>query len=288
LGKDVSELGHAGYDREVGEFIEQVVHSGQTCGLEHNFEIRASPIGSSPAGIPCETIPDRSPASWSSAWTSLSSTCWRNACAIAHKLEAIGRLAGGVAHEFNNLLTVINGYCEMLLFGSEEAQSPWHSEVAEIHRAGTRAAEVTRQLLAFSRRQMLSMQVIDLNQVLAGMVRMLRHIIGEDVALAIDAADDLGAIRADTGQLEQIIMNLAANARDAMPRGGTLTLSTANIDLALEDVDDTLGIPRGTMCAWPCVDDGWAMSPHTLEHLFEPFFTTKQVGQGTGLGLASL
>ena len=197
-------------------------------------------------------------------------------------MEAIGRLAGGVAHDFNNLLTVIAGYAEILLArdGGEELK--------EISRAAGQAAALTRQLLAFSRRQVLHPKVLDLNEIVAGMETMLHRIIGDDVSVGIKLAPDLAPVEADRAQIERVILNLAANARDAMPDGGALTIETANAD-----VDEQQVASHGDGTAGPHVllavsDTGHGMDEETSKHLFEPFFTTKTGGAGTGLGLATV
>ena len=205
----------------------------------------------------------------------------------AVKMEAVGRLAGGIAHDFNNLLTAIIGSADLLLEDLGPG-SVARDDVIEIRKAGERAAQLTRQLLAFSRRQPLTPRVIDVNALVAEMDRLLRRLIGEDVELRTVLAPDLGAVRADAGQLEQVIMNLAVNARDAMPRGGKLTIETANADL-----DEAYAREHVTTHAGPAVliavtDTGTGMDRETLAHMFEPFFTTKEVGKGTGLGLATV
>ncbi len=207
----------------------------------------------------------------------------------AQKMEAVGRLAAGIAHDFNNLLTVINGYTELLLSrpegaGGEEARA----RVAGIRKAGERAAGLTRQLLAFSRQQAMEPRVLDLNAVVAELEPLLRRMVGEDVEIAATLARDLGAVRADPGQLGQVLMNLAVNARDAMPNGGTLTIATANVALDARAVADLPGLAPGDYVALAVTDTGAGMDAATLSHIFEPFFTTKPVGQGTGLGLATV
>jgi signal transduction histidine kinase len=189
-------------------------------------------------------------------------------------MEAVGQLAGGIAHDFNNLLTVINGFSQVTLdlLAADDAARPL---VDEVHRAGTRAAGLTRQLLAFSRRQVLEPRVVDLNAVVAETERMLRRLIGEDVILTTTLALDLGRVRVDPGQLEQVLMNLAVNARDAMPRGGKLTITTRNV-----------ARPGGEAVQLSVTDTGSGMDAGTRARLFEPFFTTKEPGQGTGLGLS--
>jgi PAS domain S-box-containing protein len=206
----------------------------------------------------------------------------------AVKMEAVGRLAGGIAHDFNNLLTAIVGSAELMLDSLGPA-APERVEAQEIHAAAFRAADLTRQLLAFSRQQVLAPKVVDLNEVVAGMERMLQRLIGEDIGLATSLAPDLGAVRADVSQLEQVIVNLAVNARDAMPRGGKLTIETANAEIDAAYAREH-GVPGA---AGPCVllavsDTGSGMDAETQARIFEPFFTTKPAGKGTGLGLATV
>ena len=203
----------------------------------------------------------------------------------AEKMEAIGRLAGGVAHDFNNLLTVISGYTEILLAHSDV---PGREHLAEIAHAAEQAAGLTRQLLAFSRRQVLHPRVLDLNAIVAGMEPMVRRIIGDDVSVGVRLAPGLATVEADQAQLERVILNLAANARDAMPTGGRLTIETADVEL-----DDDYVTSRGEGTPGPNVllavsDTGVGMSEDVQRHLFEPFFTTKGPGAGTGLGLSTV
>src|SRR6266566_7734702 len=205
----------------------------------------------------------------------------------AQKMEAVGRLAGGVAHDFNNLLTAILGSVELLLRELEPA-SPLRQDAAEIKKAGERAAALTRQLLAYSRRQVLNPEVLDLNRVVADMDRMLRRLIGEDVDLLTRPAPDLDAVRADRGQIEQVLVNLVLNARDAMPQGGKLTIETANVELDPGYVETHEGARAGAYALLAVSDTGSGMDAQTTAHLFEPFFTTKEVGKGTGLGLATV
>jgi PAS domain S-box-containing protein len=201
----------------------------------------------------------------------------------AQKMEAVGRLAGGVAHDFNNLLTVINGYADMLLedLGEGGACAEY---VRAIRKAGDRAAALTRQLLAFGRKQVVAPRLLDLNAVVAGAADMLRRLIGEDVLLTIDAQPDLGRVRADPAQLEQVIVNLAVNARDAMPRGGRLSVTTRDTVLG----EGEAGAGPGPHVMLAVADTGHGMTTEVRRHLFEPFFTTRPAGQGTGLGLATV
>jgi two-component system cell cycle sensor histidine kinase/response regulator CckA len=203
----------------------------------------------------------------------------------AQRLEAIGRLAGGVAHDFNNLLTVIGGYTESLLEGRDRSKE---FELGQIAAAAERAAILTRQLLAFSRRQVLQPRVVGLNEVVEGVTPMLSRLIGEDLELVASLEPKLNRVLADPNQVEQVLLNLAVNARDAMPDGGRLTIQTANVEL-----DDEYVAHHGESVAGPHVmlavsDTGTGIDAETLAHMFEPFFTTKPVGTGTGLGLATV
>ncbi|MGH7941330.1 MAG: ATP-binding protein, partial [Limisphaerales bacterium] len=204
----------------------------------------------------------------------------------SQKMEAIGRLAGGVAHDFNNILTVIGGYCSMSVQAVDK-NSPLQKNITEIQNASDRAASLTRQLLAFSRKQVLQPRVLQLNDIVHTMETMLRRLIGEDVELSIVSDPSLGRVKADPGQVEQVIMNLAVNARDAMPRGGKLTISTSNvvIDHQLKFRNRALDIGEYVLLA--ITDNGVGMTDEVKAHLFEPFFTTKGLGKGTGLGLAT-
>jgi signal transduction histidine kinase len=204
----------------------------------------------------------------------------------AQKLEAVGRLAGGIAHDFNNLLSVILSYSEELLSAIPAGEA--HDKLAEIERAGQRAAELTRQLLVFSRQQVTDLAVLDLNQVLTGVSTMLRRMLREDVALRVVPAARLGVVRADRGQIEQVIMNLAVNARDAMPNGGLLKLETADVDLDDSYAGDHIGVTPGPYVMLAVSDTGHGMDAATQARVFEPFFTTKERGKGTGLGLSTV
>ncbi len=205
----------------------------------------------------------------------------------AQKMEAIGRLAGGVAHDFNNLLTVINGY-STLLSGRLARTDPLHEPIEEIRKAGERAAGLVRQLLAFSRKQILQPIILDLNAVMADMERMLARLIGTNIELVTRPDPALGPVKADIGQIEQVILNLAVNARDAMPQGGRLTLETRNVELRVGDPAASSEVPPGPYALLAVTDTGCGMDADVRAHLFEPFFTTKELGQGTGLGLASV
>jgi PAS domain S-box-containing protein len=205
----------------------------------------------------------------------------------AQKMEAAGRLAGGVAHDFNNLLTVITGYAFMLR-QALPADSEACGDVEQVLSAAERGADLTRQLLAFSRRQRLQPQVIDLGQPVAAVSGMLRRVIGEDITLQTEIAPNAWPVLADPGQLEQVVMNLALNARDAMPQGGTLRLRTANVEIDGAAARDRPELPTGHYAALFVEDTGAGIAPAALPRLFEPFFTTKEQGKGTGLGLATV
>ena len=205
----------------------------------------------------------------------------------AQKMEAIGQLAGGIAHDFNNLLTTIQGYSELLL-RDLSAGDPRQQYVAEIARAGERAATLTHQLLTFSRKEFPQPRVLNLNSIVRSMGEMLRRLIGEDIELVMQTDPALGAVQADPGQIEQVIMNLAVNARDAMAQGGRLTITTANVLLDEASAGRHAGLQPGPYIRLTVTDTGSGMAPETLSHIFEPFFTTKDVGKGTGLGLSTV
>ncbi len=205
----------------------------------------------------------------------------------AQRMEAVGRLAGGVAHDFNNILTAITGYSELLL-EDLGATDPKRSDVEEIKAAAARATALTRQLLAFSRKQILQTQVLDLNEVVRTLDKMLLRLVGEDVKVELALAKALGAVRADPGQIEQVLLNLAVNSRDAMPNGGNLTIETANVDLDAAYVREHAGASTGSHVMLAVSDTGIGMNAETRTHIFEPFFTTKEQGKGTGLGLSTV
>ncbi len=205
----------------------------------------------------------------------------------SQKMEAVGRLAGGIAHDFNNLLTAINGYSSLVLNSLDESH-PARADVEEIRKAGERAAGLTEQLLAFSRRQVLQPEVLDLNAVVEDMKNMLARLIPENIVLEARLAPDLGAVRADRGQVEQVVINLAVNARDAMPEGGRLTLETENVELGARFAQLHPDLVPGPHVMLAVSDSGAGMDEETRARVFEPFFTTKEVGKGTGLGLSTV
>ena len=205
----------------------------------------------------------------------------------AQKMDAIGRLAGGVAHDFNNLLTVILGRTDIIL-RQLKTEDPIRRGIELIQRTAGRAAELTRQLLAFSRKQVLEAVVLDLGAVTVDMKEMLARLIGEDIALVTTIAPGLGRVKADRGQIEQVVMNLAVNARDAMPKGGHLIVETDNVELDDEYVRRHMGARPGPYVMLAVSDTGVGMAREHQRHIFEPFFTTKEQGKGTGLGLATV
>lgn len=205
----------------------------------------------------------------------------------SQKLESVGRLAGGIAHDFNNMLTAINGYSDLTL-RKLEADNPLRHNIEEIKKAGERSALLTRQLLAFSRRQVLQPSVLDLNEVIADTTKMLERLIGEDVRLETILGANLGHVTADPGQLTQVIMNLAVNSRDAMPKGGNLIIKTANVFLDEEYAARHVPTKPGSYIMLAVTDNGLGMNDETLKNIFEPFYTTKDIGKGTGLGLATV
>ncbi len=205
----------------------------------------------------------------------------------SQKMEAVGRLAGGIAHDFNNLLTVIGTYSDLLLKNTPAADHR-HADLAEIRDAAARAAQLTRQLLAFSRNQVIEPRVLNANDVVHSTEKMLRRLIGEDVVLDAKLDPELANVLVDPGQLEQVLMNLVVNARDAMPEGGRITLETANVELSEDYAQHHVGVEPGPYVMLAVSDTGTGISPDVMAHLFEPFFTTKAPGQGTGLGLSTV
>lgn len=205
----------------------------------------------------------------------------------AQKMEAIGQLAGGVAHDFNNLLTIITGYSDLMLSQLNKEDSIY-GDILEIKRAAERASTLTRQLLAFSRKQVLQPKILDLNQLVVNLDKMFRRLIGEDIELFTKIDEKLGKIKADPSQIEQVILNLVVNARDAMPKGGKLTIETGNAELDEHYIRSHLGVKAGHYVMISISDTGVGMSPEVKERIFEPFFTTKEKGRGTGLGLSTV
>jgi signal transduction histidine kinase len=205
----------------------------------------------------------------------------------SQKMEAIGRLAGGIAHDFNNLLTIIKGYSQLSLIDLKEG-NPLRGNIVEIQKASERAADLTRQLLAFSRRQVIEMKILDLNLLLMNLDKMLRRIIGEDIELVTTLVHDLGRVKADPGQIENVIINLASNARDAMPSGGKLTIETTNVELDETYARSHAGVKPGRYIMISVSDTGVGMTSEVKERIFEPFFTTKEKSKGTGLGVSTV
>jgi nitrogen-specific signal transduction histidine kinase/CheY-like chemotaxis protein len=203
------------------------------------------------------------------------------------KMDAVGRLASGVVHDFGNTLSVILSYSRLLLtdLGPDD---PRRKDLEEIFNAGTRAAKLIRQLLSFSRQQVLEPKVLDLNDIVRGIDKMLERIVGEDVKLVASAAPGLGTVRVDPGHIEQVIVNLVVNARDAMPAGGTLVVETSNVDLCDTNAHEHPGVAPGRYVMLAVSDTGIGMDEATLARAFDPFFTTKEKGKGTGLGLSTV
>jgi two-component system cell cycle sensor histidine kinase/response regulator CckA len=205
----------------------------------------------------------------------------------ALKMEAVGQLAGGVAHDFNNVLTAIFGYSDLLRDQLPEGD-PCRADLEEIRRSAERAAALTRQLLAFSRKQVMQPRIVDFNHIVTNVQKLLAKLLGDEIQLDVVLADRLWHAKADPGQLEQVLMNLAANARDAMPEGGRLTVATGNATMTPEAVADLPGLPAGDYVVLTVSDTGEGMPDSVRSRVFEPFFTTKELGKGTGLGLATV
>lgn len=205
----------------------------------------------------------------------------------AQKLEAVGRLAGGIAHDFNNLLSVILSYSE-ILSSDLQPNDAARADLDEIKKAGQRAAELTRQMLAFSRQQILDRRILDLNDIIGNVNKMLARVIGEDIEFKLLMAPKLAKVKADPGQIEQVLMNLVVNARDAMPTGGKLTIETSNVELDASYAQEQEGVTPGPYVMMAVSDTGTGIDKATQAHVFEPFFTTKEVGKGTGLGLSTV
>jgi signal transduction histidine kinase len=205
----------------------------------------------------------------------------------AQKLEAIGKLAGGVAHDFNNLLAIIQGYSSQLLEHTEKTSNAYVG-LTEILKAAEKGAGLTKQLLAFSRKQSIRLQPLDLHDIVAEDERMLRRLIGENIELTTDLEPSLGLVLADAGYMHQVLLNLAVNARDAMPNGGKLSIALLNVDIGETRSPRLAAVDPGSYVELSVADTGVGMSEEVQEHLFEPFFTTKEVNQGTGLGLSTV
>ena len=207
----------------------------------------------------------------------------------SQKLEAVGQLTGGIAHDFNNIVTAIMGYSEFALRDLSEGREPARiqSEIEAIQTAGERARELTRQLLAFSRQQVMQLRVLDLGEVVTKAERLLERLIGDNISITTSSAPDLAVVKCDETQIEQVLMNLAVNARDAMPDGGTLRIETANVQLTADEAEP-LGLPEGAYVTLSVADSGHGIPDAIRSQIFEPFFTTKEVGKGTGLGLATV
>ena len=202
-------------------------------------------------------------------------------------MEAIGRLAGGIAHDFNNLLTIIKGYAELAL-KRPRITPELHTDVERIEDASERASTLVRQLLAFSRRQVLQPKLVDLNSIVLGLDKLLRRLMDEDIQMWTRPGKNIGTIKADPGQIEQVIMNLVVNARDAMPKGGRLTVETADAELDAAYASEHVSVKPGRYVMLAVSDTGTGMSADTVAHIFEPFYTTKESGRGTGLGLSTV
>ncbi len=286
LGRNCRFLQGTDTDPEAVAQLREAIHAGRDCTVEiRNYKQDGTPFWSEVSVSPVKDDHGRL-----TQFVGIQSdiTARRNLegqLLQSQKMEAIGQMAGGVAHDFNNLLTIILGYSEMLL----DALSPddrLRSLVEEIQKAGERSASLTRQLLAFSRKQVLAPTILDMNEVVRDTEKMLRRIIGEDVHLKTVLHPQLDNIKADRGQLEQSLLNLAVNARDAMPRGGKLTIETANIELDPSYPQTHSGVRPGHYVLLAMTDSGEGMTPEVKQRIFEPFFTTKAPGKGTGLGLA--
>ncbi|HLY62196.1 MAG TPA: PAS domain S-box protein [Terriglobia bacterium] len=271
-------------DRE--RFIAEIKRNGRVHGMEINFRTKS---GQMRAGLlSAETLRLDEKECLLSVTKDI--TDYKNLelqFRQTQKMEAIGKLAGGVAHDFNNILTVINGYAELML-AQLQPENPHKNYVNEIRKAGERASGLTRQLLAFSRQQVLAPQVLDLNNVFESVHTMLKRLIGEDIDLVTIPGKSLGQVKADPGQIEQVLLNLAVNARDAMVSGGKLTIETANVDLDESYAQNHVSVVPGPYVMLAVTDSGSGMNAEIQRHIFEPFFTTKEKGKGTGLGLSTV
>ena len=292
LGRSSSEIGIWAHDEDRNRIVIELRDRGVVSNLEANFRVRdgsVRPTLLSARTFPIGGVPHV-------VWVMRDMTELRQVEAErtrlaeqlrqAQKLESIGRLAGGVAHDFNNILTAIFGHAEMALMELE----PGHrlrTNLEEILKSGERAKGLTRQLLAFARRQAIEPRVLNLNELMEGLGKMLRRLIGEHIELVMQSAPDLGLIKADPGQIEQVLLNLVVNARDAMPKGGTITIRTANVTAGEAEAHRSLDLMPGEYVGFSVDDTGVGMTDEVKKHVFEPFFTTKEPGKGTGLGLAT-
>ena len=277
LGKRMDEAFPHMLDTDLPRQYREVVLSGEGRDLgdvrygDGIFAVKVFPVPGDCVGVAIENITER---------RRLESQLRQS-----QKMEAVGRLAGGIAHDFNNALGVIQGYTELLMRQASEAQ---RGKLEQILKAAQHATGLTRQLLAFSRKQIVDAKVLDLNALLSDLEKMLGRVIGEDIHLAIVPGADLGQVKADPGQLEQVVMNLCVNARDAMPDGGPLRIETANADLDAGDAARNEIMAPGRYVMLAVSDAGCGMPKEILSKIFEPFFTTKEPGKGTGLGLATV
>jgi PAS domain S-box-containing protein len=269
---DLERFTHAVQTRFAGEFVVRVrTRDGRTLDTIHSLEFIEL------AGKPCVVA---------FAHDITAHKRLEEQLQHAQRMEAVGRLAGGVAHDFNNILTAVRGHSEILLTVLDQ-DSPHRRHADQIHRAALRAAALTSQLLAFSRKQVLQPRTIDLNALVANLTVMLRRLIGEHVELRTTLAERLGAVRADAGQIEQVLTNLVINSRDAMPSGGVLSIATENVDIKNAGESQLVGAPAGRWVVFSVRDTGSGMDAATRARIFEPFFTTKEAGKGTGLGLST-
>ena len=294
VGMRVMDLVHPDYSRQVTERIGRLQTAGETVPLVEEkllrldgttFQAEIAAVGITYEGRPGVQVVVRDITERHRAEAAMREL--ESQLRHAQKMEAVGQLAGGIAHDFNNLLTVINTYSDFLLEELDET-SPLRCDVVEIQRAGGRAASLTRQLLAFSRKQRLQPGVIDLNEVVKGIEPMLRRLIGDDIRIVLSSASGLGRVEADHGQIEQVVVNIAVNARDAMPHGGTLSIETANVSLDNGYAVQHPPVVPGEYVMLAISDTGSGMDAATRSRVFEPFFTTKEIGKGTGLGLSTV